>query len=209
MKGIPIAIAVIVLFGFSVTSCDQRQGADNQTDADGTELSQNKTTTQPDRQLSEPATTTQANPGDGDAAMESSRNIVDNAATDKELTTFVSLLRTANMVSNLSGTGPYTVFAPSEAGFKALPGSTLEDLMKPENRDKLREILNNHIISGKLAIDDLQDGTILKTAAGQQLKVSKRDGQVMINGAMIEDSDAMSKNGVLHTINKLLLPAEE
>lgn len=209
MKGLPILIAVIVLFSFTIMSCDQRQGADNQTEGESTELSQNKTIAKPDRLLVDPGTTAQANPGDGDAAMVSSRNIVDNAAMDKELTTFVSLLRSANMVSNLSGTGPYTVFAPSEAGFKALPGSTLKDLMKPDNQARLREILNNHIISGKLAIDDLQDGTILKTAAGEQVKVSKRDGQVMINGALILESDAMSKNGVLHTINKLLLPAED
>ncbi|MBD1398487.1 fasciclin domain-containing protein [Pontibacter sp. JH31] len=209
MRGLPIAIPIIVLFGFTVSSCDQRQGADNQTDPNGTELRQDGVATTPDRVLDEPATTTQAAPEEDDTSLEASRNIVDNAAKDKELTTFVSLLHTAKMVSNLNGTGPYTVFAPSEAGFKALPGSTLEDLMKPENRERLQQILNNHIISGKLAVDDLQDGTILKTVAGEQLKVSKRGGQVMINGALIEDADAMSKNGVLHTINKLLLPAEK
>ena len=75
--------------------------------------------------------------------------------------------------------------------------------------EQLQAVLNNHIIAGKLTTHDLQDGAILKTTAGHQLKVSKRDGQVRINGALVEKPDEMSSNGVLHKIEKVLLPTEE
>lgn len=113
------------------------------------------------------------------------------------------------MVNNLSGTGPYTVFAPTEEAFEALPDDTLASLKRLENRERLQEILNNHIIAGKLTTNDLQDGSLLKTTAGHQLTVSKRDGQIRINGALIVKPDEMSSNGVLHIIDKVLLVEEE
>lgn len=207
MNRLPLSLMTIVLLSLLLIGCGQRDEAGDRTAADGTEIGENAM--QSEVRATTPISTAQDNPGQDDAAAVLSRSLLDNATTNRELTTFTELLRSANLVKNLSGTGPYTVFAPAEGAFRALPDTTLTNLMKPENQERLQAIMNNHIIAGKLTTNDLQDGSILKTSAGQQLKVSKRNGQVRINGALVEEPDGMSSNGVLHTINKVLIPAEE
>jgi uncharacterized surface protein with fasciclin (FAS1) repeats len=203
MKGLLITLSISLLLALLVAGCGD---AENSRETTGREVGSNPNAMQQDAQ---PAIIAPADSDEDDGTTETSRSLMTNATANRELTTFTAMLNSSDAVRNLSGTGPYTLFAPAEKAFKALPGSTLEDLTKPENQERLQQLLNNHIIAGKLTTADLQDGAILKTAAGHQLKVSKRDGQVRINGALIEDPDGMSNNGVLHVISKVLVPTAE
>ncbi|WP_299825007.1 fasciclin domain-containing protein [uncultured Pontibacter sp.] len=142
----------------------------------------------------------------GGREMSPSQNIVENINSVPDITTFASAMRKAELVKTLNGTGPYTVLAPNNGSFEALPDGRLSDLMKNENKQQLVELLNNHVIAGKLSAESLQDGAILKTIGGQQLRVSKRGADTMINGAKIETADNMSSNGVVHVINKVMVP---
>lgn len=203
MKGLLITLPIILLLALLLAGCGEA-GDGSQT----TGLANDSTPTAV-QQPAQPATIAPMDTDVDDGTLETSRSLMDNATANRDLTTFAALLNSSSAVRHLSGTGPYTLFAPAEKAFKAMPGNTLEDLMKPESQEQLQQLLNNHIIAGKLTTADLQDGAILKTAAGHQLKVSKRNGQVRINGALIEDPDGMSNNGVLHVINQVLVPTEE
>ncbi len=144
-----------------------------------------------------------------DEEIKSTQKIVENLSSSTKLSTLAEALKEAGLVKSLSGTGPYTVFAPTNEAFDGLPNGTLEDLMKEENKQHLVEILNNHVVSGKLTAENLQDGAILKTIGGQQLKVTRRNEETMINGAKVELADKMSVNGVIHVINKVLMPSKK
>lgn len=148
-------------------------------------------------------------PESNNDARVSARSLLDNIAGNSDLSTFNSLLRKEGVAKSLSGTGPYTVLAPTEAAFRGLPDSLRDNLESPEHRELVQQLLNNHIIAGKLTTSDLQDGAILKTVAGHQLKVAKRDDKIQIGNALVEKPDGMSSNGVLHTIDKVLLPVKE
>ena len=149
---------------------------------------------------------TMTDPAIGGHEMMPSQNIVENITSAPTLTTMASVLRRADMVTTLSGTGPYTVFAPTNEAFEGLPENTLEDLLKPENRQRLRDILSNHVVTGSLSAEQLQDGAMLKTVGGGQLKVSKRGNQVMVNGAEVQMPNNRSQNGIIHVVNKVLTP---
>ncbi len=110
------------------------------------------------------------------------------------------------MVETLSGAGPFTVFAPTNMAFDAVPKTTLDGLMKPESKEKLTGILTYHVVPGALKSSDLKDGQKLKTVQGQELMVKVADGKVMINDAEVTTADAVSSNGVTHVINKVLMP---
>lgn len=152
---------------------------------------------------------TMTDPDVGGYEMMPSQNVVENITSAPTLTTLAAALRKADLVRTLNATGPYTVFAPTNEAFEALPDGVLEDLMEPENKQKLVEILNSHVVAGRLTANDLQDGTVLKTVGGEQLKVTKRNNEIMINGAEVVIANAQSDNGVIHVINKVLLPAEK
>ena len=212
MKGTNLLLTGLLLLGLSIAGCDLRR--DNET---------NKEMGSTDR-IEADERTRNVNPGShvdpkdqvdpsktgggriGDDKTVPSRNIVENATANKNLTTFISLVKNANMVNALNGTGPYTVFAPTEEAFQALPEGTLKDLMKTENRQRLEQLINNHLVAGKLTVADLQDGAMLKTTGGQQLKVSKQGNKVTLNGVEVTEADIMSSNGVLHAVNKVLMP---
>jgi len=208
MKGTNLLLTGLLLLALSMAGCDLRR--DNET---------NKEMGSTDR-IESDERTRNVNPGShvdpkdhhtgggriGEDTTVPSHNIVENATINKHMTTFVSLVKNANMVDALNGTGPYTVFAPTEEAFEALPGGTLKDLMKTENRQRLQQLINNHLIAGKLTVADLQDGAMLKTAGGQHLKVSKQGNKVTLNGAEITEADILCKNGVLHAVNKVLMP---
>ncbi len=135
-------------------------------------------------------------------------SVLQHIDVEDKLSTFSSALKETDLINSLNGTGPYTVFAPSDDAFSALSSdTTLQHLMAPENREQLRQLLSNHLVTGKLAITDLQDGTTLKTAGGQQLNVTKRNGKVLINDAALEATEDGSSNGVVHVLNKVLLPS--
>lgn len=143
----------------------------------------------------------------GGALMIASRDIVDNAVLASNVTTVVAAVKAAGLVDTLKSKGPFTVFAPNNAAFQALPAGTVETLLKPENKATLTGILTYHVVPGAYKIKDLMDGQVLTTVNGKTLKITKVDGKVMINGvAMVETQNVISSNGVTHVINAVLLP---
>lgn len=140
----------------------------------------------------------------GDNTMTPAQSIVENISADSDLSMLLGALRQADLVKVLNGTGPYTIFAPTNEAFEALPNGTLDDLMQPENRQRLINLLNNHVVAGKITAADLTDGATLKTASGKQLMVTKKGNDVMVSGAKVEQPDMESSNGVIHIIEKVI-----
>lgn len=136
----------------------------------------------------------------------SSRTIPQNTRRNNELSTFYTAVQKAGMVHVLSNTGPYTVFAPTNAAFDSLPANKLQDLLKPANKAELAALINCHIVAGKMDATELQEGSTIKTLGNHQLQVTKEQDKVLINGAEVTDADMLSKNGVIHVVNKVLLP---
>ena len=142
----------------------------------------------------------------GGANMVASKNIVENAAGSSDHTTLVAAVKAAGLAETLSGTGPFTVFAPTNEAFDKLPKGTVESLQKPEMKADLTSVLTYHVVPGALKAADLKDGQKLKTVQGQELSVSVKDGKVMINGANVTIADVVSSNGVTHVIDAVVLP---
>ena len=142
----------------------------------------------------------------GGAMMVPSKNIVENAVNSNEHTTLVAAVKQAGLAETLSGAGPFTVFAPTNAAFDAVPKATLDKLMTDAGKKDLTNILTYHVVPGMLKAADLKDGQKLKTVQGQELTVKVADGKVMINDSEVTTADAVSSNGVTHVINKVLMP---
>ncbi len=142
----------------------------------------------------------------GGAMMLPSKNIVENAVNSKDHTTLVAAVKAAGLVETLSGAGPFTVFAPTNEAFDKIPKATLDNLMKPAMKADLTKILTYHVVSGSMKAADLKDGMELTTVQGEKLKVSVKDGKVMINGATVTIPDIMDSNGVTHVIDQVLMP---
>lgn len=142
----------------------------------------------------------------GGAMMVPSKNIVENALGSSDHTTLVAAVKQAGLVETLSGTGPFTVFAPTNEAFAVIPKATLDGLMKPEMKADLTKILTYHVVPGAVKAADLKDGMELTTVQGGKLKVSVKDGIVMINGAKVTIADVVSSNGVTHVIDAVLMP---
>ena len=141
----------------------------------------------------------------GGAKMVPSKNIVENAAGSADHTTLVAAVKAAGLAETLSGAGPFTVFAPTNEAFNALPAGTVEKLLKPEMKKDLTKVLTYHVVPGKLMAADLKDGQKLKTVEGGELTVSVKDGKVMINGANVTIADVVSSNGVTHVVDAVLM----
>lgn len=142
----------------------------------------------------------------GGAKMVPSKNIVENAAGSADHTTLVTCVKAAGLAETLSGTGPFTVFAPTNEAFNKLPAGTVDKLSKPEMKKELTNILTYHVVPGKLMAADLKDGQKLKTVEGGELTVSVKEGKVKINGANVTIADVVSSNGVTHVIDAVLMP---
>ena len=142
----------------------------------------------------------------GGAMMVPSKNIVENAAGSSDHTTLVAAVKAAGLDGTLSGPGPFTVFAPTNAAFEKLPAGTVDNLLKPENKQQLTDILTYHVVPGSLKAADLQDGQKLKTVQGKELTVMMKDGKVMIDGATVTIPDVVSSNGVTHVIDAVVTP---
>lgn len=148
----------------------------------------------------------------GGAPMYPSKNIIQNAVNSKDHTTLVAAVKAVGLVDTLEGTGPFTVFAPTNEAFKKLPAGTVDTLLKPENKAKLTKILTYHVVPGKLEASDLTDGKKLKTVEGEDLTVKKSGDSVMIvdakgDSATVTIPNVNQSNGVIHVINTVLLPA--
>ncbi|NML63932.1 fasciclin domain-containing protein [Hymenobacter sp. RP-2-7] len=144
-------------------------------------------------------------------AMTADKNIVQNAMGAKSVSTLVTLVKSAGLVETLSGPGPFTVFAPTNAAFAKLPKAALTELQAPSNVAKLKGVLTYHVIPGRLVAADLKDGQEITTVNGEKLHVSIKDGKVMIgNGkdapATVQIPDVISSNGVTHVIDTVILP---
>ncbi|MCX2738445.1 fasciclin domain-containing protein [Pontibacter anaerobius] len=136
---------------------------------------------------------------------ESQKNVVQVAASSPDHTTLVTAVKTAELVDVLSNAGPFTVFAPTNEAFNQLPAGTVEGLLKPEKRSDLRNILQYHVYVGVLNADIFEDGQSLGQVNGGRVTMGVKDGKVTVNGATILASIPTS-NGVIHVIDKVLLP---
>jgi uncharacterized surface protein with fasciclin (FAS1) repeats len=154
----------------------------------------------------------------GGAAMYPSKNIIENAVNSKDHTTLVAAVKAAGLVETLSGPGPFTVFAPTNAAFDMLPKGTVESLLKPENKEKLVKILTYHVVKANALAPAIQkmvkdDGGkhMVTTVAGNKLMVTTQNGKIMIedesgNTATVTIQDVKQSNGVIHVIDHVLLP---
>ena len=138
-------------------------------------------------------------------AFAADKDIVDTAIAAGNFTTLAAALTAAGLVDTLKGAGPFTVFAPTDAAFAALPAGTVEDLLKPENKDKLIAILTYHVIAGKVMSTDLSEGLKAKTVNGAEVTITL-DGGAKVNGAVISTADIAASNGVIHVIDTVILP---
>ncbi|HEX8373515.1 MAG TPA: fasciclin domain-containing protein [Chthoniobacterales bacterium] len=158
------------------------------------------------------------NPKVGGAAMYDSKTIVDNAAASKDHTTLVAAVKAADLVETLSGKGPFTVFAPTNAAFEKLPDGTVDKLVKPESKKTLTGILTYHVVSGKMTAEDVLaaikkgDGKAkMKTVNGEDLTASLDGKSVVLTDvkggkSTVTIADVMQSNGVIHVIDTVLMP---
>jgi uncharacterized surface protein with fasciclin (FAS1) repeats len=154
----------------------------------------------------------------GGAPMLASKDIIDNAVNSKDHTTLVAAVKAAGLVDTLKSPGPFTVFAPTNAAFAALPAGTVETLLKPENKGMLSGILTYHVVAGKMdaaaltkAIMEGNGTATLKTVAGGTLTAKAAGGKVMVTDekggtANVTIADVYQSNGVIHVVDKVLLP---
>jgi uncharacterized surface protein with fasciclin (FAS1) repeats len=154
----------------------------------------------------------------GGAPMYPSKNIVQNAVNSKDHTTLVAAVKAAGLVDTLQSPGPFTVFAPTNEAFKKLPAGTVDTLLKPENKDKLKAVLTYHVVAGKMSAKDLADAVekgggkaMLKTVEGADLTVTKAGDGLIITDAKgdkskVTISNVNQSNGVIHVVDTVLLP---
>ncbi|WP_286750855.1 fasciclin domain-containing protein [Sphingopyxis sp. SCN 67-31] len=159
------------------------------------------------------------NPMVGGAAMYETKTIVENAANSKDHTTLVAAVKAAGLAETLSGAGPFTVFAPTNAAFAKLPAGTVDTLLKPENKAMLTGILTYHVVPGRLTATDIAaqakangGKAVLTTVQGAKLAVWEKDGSWYVSDAKggtakIGPADVLQSNGVIHVIDGVLLPA--
>ena len=131
--------------------------------------------------------------------------VVGIAVGSADHTTLVAAVKAAGLVETLSGSGPFTVFAPTNAAFAKLPAGTVESLLKPENKAKLTAILTYHVVAGKVLAADVKPGAV-KTVNGKSATISIKDGAPYIDGAKIIATDLVGSNGVVHVIDAVILP---
>ena len=159
-----------------------------------------------------------ANPAVGGAAMSTTKNIVENAVNSPIHKTLVAAVKAAGLVDTLQSAGPFTVFAPTDSAFKKLPAGTVATLVKPENKDKLTKILTAHVVAGKISAKEMMTKAKamggkyeMKTVSGDTLTAEVKKGKLYImdesgGEAKVTIADVNQSNGVIHVVNKVLLP---
>ena len=131
-------------------------------------------------------------------------NITQVVNVEKNMTTLKKSVHASGLDQVLSGTGPYTVFAPTDIAFGKLDKGIMENLLKPENKTKLADLINRHVVSGKINFKDLKEGEKLKTVSGRELLVHVKDGQTTVDGAKIKDRDVQAANGIIHSVETVM-----
>ncbi len=144
----------------------------------------------------------------GGANMVPSKDIVDNAVNSSDHTTLVAAVKAAGLVETLKGSGPFTVFAPTNEAFNKLPEGAVDNLLKPEMKADLTKVLTYHVVAGAYKSTDLKDGQKLKTVQGEDLTIGYKDGKWTVNKANITIADVISSNGVTYVIDDVLMPSK-
>jgi len=139
-------------------------------------------------------------------AFAANKDIVDTAVSVGQFKTLAAALDAAGLVDTMKGSGPFTVFAPTDEAFAKLPAGTVDELLKPENKDKLTAILTYHVVDGNVMAADVVKLTEAKTLNGMMVKVKVNGDTVMINDATVASADIAASNGVIHVIDSVLLP---
>lgn len=142
------------------------------------------------------------------AAGSAQKDIVDTAVAAGTFNTLATALQAAGLADTLKGKGPFTVFAPTDDAFSKLPAGTVESLLKPENKEKLKAILLYHVVSGDVTAAQAMKLSSARTLDGQDVKISTDSGTVMVNDAKVVKADVSASNGVIHVIDTVLLPKE-
>ena len=137
---------------------------------------------------------------------ESKKDIVQTAVAAGSFKTLVAALKAADLVVTLEGAGPFTVFAPTDEAFAKLPKGTVENLLKPENKAQLQNLLKYHVVPGKVMAGDVVTLSSAKTANGQVLKITVQGGAVMVDNANVVKTDIDCSNGVIHVIDTVVMP---
>jgi len=135
-------------------------------------------------------------------------DIVDTAVSAGSFKTLVAAVQQAGLVDTLKGSGPFTVFAPTDEAFAKLPAGTVEMLLKPENKAKLTRILTSHVVAGKVMAADAAKLTSAKAVSGATLTIAARGGAVTIDKAKVVKADIAASNGVIHVIDTVILPKD-
>ena len=134
------------------------------------------------------------------------KDIVDTAVAAGKFNTLAAALKAAGLVETLKGDGPFTVFAPTDEAFAKLPAGAVEDLLKPENKEKLTAVLTYHVVAGKATSGDLKDGQKVATVNGKNAVVKIDGGKVKVGDANVVKADIPASNGVIHVIDSVLMP---
>ncbi|WP_291602961.1 fasciclin domain-containing protein [Bradyrhizobium sp.] len=144
----------------------------------------------------------------GTFARASNQDIVDTAVGAGQFKTLAAALKAADLVATLKGPGPFTVFAPTDEAFAKLPAGTVESLLKPENKAKLTAILTYHVVPGAVKAEQVTKLDQAKTVNGAMVKVTTKGGKVTINDATVVKADTTASNGIIHVIDKVILPPQ-
>ena len=142
-------------------------------------------------------------------AIAPTQNIVELAGATPDLSTLVAALKAGNLTAALSGAGPFTVFAPTNEAFALLPSGTVAHLLDPRNVKELDAILTYHVVLADVHSKDLKDFQRVKTLNGDEVTIAKRDGAVYVNHAKVTTADVDATNGVVHIIDRVLIPHQE
>jgi len=135
------------------------------------------------------------------------KDIVDTAVAAGSFTTLAAALDAAGLIDTLKGDGPFTVFAPTDAAFAKLPEGTVENLLKPENKDQLTAILTYHVVAGKVYAKQVVDLSSATTVEGSDIAIEVKDGKVVLDGnSTVTKTDIKASNGVIHVIDTVLMP---
>ena len=147
------------------------------------------------------ATSAEASP----TAAAEAGTIVEVASGNPDFSTLVAAVSAADLAETLGAEGPYTVFAPTNEAFEALPAGLLDELLKPKNKEVLTQILTYHVVAGEVMSSDIEPGDV-PTVEGEDLTIAVTDGTVTVNGATVEAADVEASNGVIHVIDEVLVP---
>ena len=142
----------------------------------------------------------------GTQAQQDNKDIVETAMAAGSFQTLAKVLKAADLVDTLKGQGPFTVFAPTDEAFAKLPAGTLNDLLKPENKQKLQRILTYHVVPGRVSSTDVVKLRTARAVSGDTIDITANDGTVRVDRARVVKTDIAASNGVIHVIDTVILP---